>query len=121
MKTAQDPRHLKRIALIKQLYTFSFNDKLSKTRDFRNILPHLPSIDKLIESCASEWPIDKIAKVDLAILRLAVYELIIAKETPFKVIIDEAVEIAKEYGNPTSSSFINGVLGSIIKRNLDKA
>lgn len=72
----------------------------------------MKKIDKIITKAAPAWPIDKINKIDLAILRFAVYELM-EKVTPQKVVIDEAVEIAKEYGSESSSSFVNGVLGTI--------
>ena len=67
------------------------------------------------------FPISKIAKIDVAILRLAVYELIFEKNTPPKVIIDEAIELAKEYGSDSSPSFVNGVLGSIYKKNYEQS
>ena len=67
-----------------------------------------------IEAAATEWPINRLNKIDLAVLRLAVYELKY-EETPPKVVIDEAVELAKEFGSENSSSFINGVLGTIYK------
>lgn len=70
-------------------------------------------IDGLIEKSAPQFPISKIAKIDVAILRLAVFELCINKKEPPKVIIDEAVELAKEYGSSSSPPFINGVLGTI--------
>lgn len=75
----------------------------------------LDEIDKKITASAPEWPLDKIAKIDLAVLRNAVYELSRETPEPEKVIIDEAVELSKEFGNDKSSSFINGVLGSIVK------
>jgi N utilization substance protein B len=78
------------------------------------ILKQKKKIDKLIESAAPAWPIHHLNKIDLAILRLAVYELENGN-TPPKVIIDEAVELAKEYGAESSPSFINGVLGTIYK------
>lgn len=71
-------------------------------------------IDKHIEKAAKQFPIDKINRADLAILRLAVYELLVEKRQPQKVIIDEAIELAKEFGGETSPSFVNGALGSII-------
>lgn len=80
------------------------------------ITKHLVRIDKLIEKSAPAFPVDKVAKIDLAILRLAVYELLFAKKTPPKVVIDEAVEMAKEFGADTSSSFVNGVLGDILTK-----
>ena len=61
------------------------------------------------------WPIEQISKIDLAVLRLAVYELLIDKSQPQKVVIDEAIELGKEFGNEHTSSFINGVLGSVVK------
>lgn len=75
----------------------------------------MAEIDEIIEKCASEWPISKINKIDLAILRLAIYELAFPTKTPPKVIIDEAVELAKEFGSENSPAFINGVLGTVIK------
>jgi N utilization substance protein B len=71
----------------------------------------LTLIDKTIEKSAPEFPIDKINRTDLAILRLAVYELLIEKKEPAKVIIDEAVELAKEYGGETSPSVYKRGLG----------
>ena len=67
-----------------------------------------------IQKAAPTWPTDKLNKVDLAILRLAVYELKFGEVTP-KVVIDEAVELAKELGNDRSYAFINAVLGSIVR------
>jgi len=78
-------------------------------------MAHLTDIDARIHAAAPEWPVDKIAKIDLAILRLAIYELTVEKKEPPKVIIDEAIELAKEYGNDASSKFVNGVLGTILK------
>lgn len=73
-------------------------------------------IDEMIKTSATEWPLDKISKIDLVILRLAVLELLYSNETPVKVAVDEAVELAKTYGNDASSKFVNGVLGSIIEK-----
>jgi len=67
----------------------------------------------MISKAAPTWPVEKLNKVDLAILRLAIYELKIKKKTPPKVIIDEAVELAKKYGADNSSKFVNGALGSL--------
>ena len=72
------------------------------------------AIDEKIAHVAPEWPLPKISKIDLAILRLAVTELVEKKEPP-KVIIDEAVELAKQFGNDNSAKFVNGVLGTILK------
>lgn len=80
----------------------------------RKVRSHLSQIDKIIEKTAPSWPIDKINKIDLAILRLAIFELVFEVNTPPKVAVDEAIEIAKEYGSDSSASFINGVLGKVI-------
>ncbi len=73
------------------------------------------TILKLIEkNLKSDWKIDRISKIDIAILKLAIYELEYT-EIPFKVVINEAVEIAKKYGEDTSKNFINGILASIVK------
>lgn len=96
------------------LFSFSFNPK-EVTPDIADIIGHLGQLDKQIAASAPEWPIDKIAKIDLAILRLAVYELTIANQEPPKVVIDEAIELAKEFGGDNSSKFVNGVLGTVLK------
>ncbi len=114
MKTSQDPRHQHRRLLMDSLFTFSFNAQ-QVTPDIQTIVTALPSIDERIHVAAPEWPIDKIAKIDLAVLRLAVFELTVEKKEPPKVVIDEAIELAKEYGNEHSWQFVNGVLGTILK------
>lgn len=81
-----------------------------------DIIPKIPEIDPLIEKAAPQFPVNKIAKVDVAILRLAIFELLFAKSEPPKVIIDEAVELAKELGGDGSPTFVNGVLGTIVKQ-----
>lgn len=73
------------------------------------------AIDKMILSKLKNWTIERIFKIDLAILRLAVYEIIYFEDMPPKVAVNEAVELAKKYGNDTSSNFVNGVLREIIK------
>ena len=98
MKTAKDPRHQKRITVVQELFSVSFKKGENYLPKTKQILKLLNKIDPLITSSAPEFPLDKIAKVDLAILRLAIYELTIEKKEPPKVIIDEAVELAKELG-----------------------
>lgn len=78
------------------------------------VIANLEKIDSTISAHAPKYPLDKIAKTDLSILRLAVYELIIDKQEPTKVIINEAVELGKELGNDRSFAFVNAVLGSIL-------
>lgn len=102
MKTGNDPRHLQRLRRFKTLFAAGF---LPEKFD--------PQIDAAIVQNAPEWPINKLNRVDLAILRLAISELQEGK-TPPKVVIDEAVEIAKTYGTAKTHKFINGVLGAIV-------
>lgn len=114
MKTPDDPRHKKRQLLVQELYKIEFhNQKISD--EAKEILSHRERIDPIIAKHASEFPIEKINKVDLSVLRLALFELLIKKTEPTNVIIDEAVELAKEFGGKSSSTFINGVLGGLIK------
>jgi len=112
MKTSKDPRHIYRKNIIKYLFAESFTHQKATPKKIKEILNRLDEIDEEIKKAAPTWPIDKINKIDLAILRFAIYELK-SGNVPNKVIIDEAVEIAKEYGSENSSSFINGVLGTI--------
>ncbi len=112
MKTAKDPRHIYRKQMIKYLFAESFTSQKNVPVKVLRVLLSVPKIDKVIKKAAPQWPVDKINKIDLAILRFAIYELM-EKTVPQKVIIDEAIEIAKEYGSESSSSFINGVLGTI--------
>ena len=77
---------------------------------------NLDLLDKMIIPAAPEWPIDQIAKIDKSILRMSLYELLIKKDVPPKVVINEAVELAKEFGGDNSSKFINGVLGTIFRQ-----
>jgi len=103
MKTSTDPRHKKRELKVAKLFGSSF-------------IPGFTSpVDTQISAAAPEWPLKNINKVDLAILRVATDELLNG-DTPEKVVIDEAVEIAKKYGAEHSASFINGVLGTILKQ-----
>jgi N utilization substance protein B len=97
-----------------KLFAYSF-DTRQITPDIQDVVVALPVIDEKIRVAAPEWPIDKIAKIDLAVLRLAVFELTTDKKEPPKVVIDEAIELSKEFGNEHSSKFINGVLGTILK------
>lgn len=118
MKTASDPRHLERVGALKSLFAYSFHKQRVNSQLAKNVLLEQVKLDVIIRERAPQWPIDKIAKVDLNILRLAVFELMVAKTQPTKVIIDEAVELAKEFGGDTSASFVNGVLGTIVKKEM---
>ncbi len=117
MKNKFDPRHLKRIANIQALFAWSCGNNAPTTEDTPEIIKVIPQIDQVISKNAPKWPIDKINRVDLNILRYAFWELFYFKKNPEKVVIDEVIEIAKEYGTDSSSSFINGVIGSALKEN----
>lgn len=118
MKKASDPRHLKRIKIVQELFANSFGSKaaFASNKKIDRIQNNLSEINLLIAAAAPQFPIEKIAKIDVAILKLAVFELVIEKKQPPKVIIDEAIELAKEFGGETSPAFINGVLGTILKK-----
>ena len=79
------------------------------------VTTHIDEIDKLIQISAPEWPISQLTKVDLTVLRIAVAELNYKHGVPQKVAIDEAIELAKEFGGENSGKFVNGVLGTIVK------
>jgi N utilization substance protein B len=82
-------------------------------------LEFIPAFDHLIAECAPEWPVEQLAVVDRNILRLALWEFAISGETPLKVAINEAVELAKRFGSDSAPRFINGVLGSLADREAD--
>jgi N utilization substance protein B len=117
MKTSKDPRHKKRREAVKILFAESFTHQSKIYGDAKIILNNKSIIDEKIAIAAPQWPLEKLNKIDLAILRLAVFE-IDEKKVPPKVIIDEAVELAKEFGGENSPSFVNGVLGTIFKENI---
>ncbi len=115
MKNPLDPRHIKRQKIIEDLFKYDFK-KQNISSKAREIVKLFEKIDKEITDAAPEFPIAKINRIDLAILRLSIYELLIEKKNPKKVIIDEAIELAKEYGGETSPSFVNGALGNVLKK-----
>jgi len=137
-KLKRDTRHLARRVALATLFCVTHDDnqpetcaKLSKEameleeREYdqalseeliKYTLEHKTTIDAIIEECAPQWPLNKIFKIDLVILEIAIFELLIKKVAPEKVVIDEAIELAKEFGNDTSSSFVNGVLGTVFER-----
>ncbi len=136
MKRASDPRHLARIIALQRLFANYFNQQnavveelplnelaeLDEIEEFNqdllnSITEGVPTkqaeIDDLITKYAPQWPISQMKLVDLQILRMAIFEGFIGKVTPPKVAIDEAIEIAKDFGGETSGKFVNGVLGAI--------
>ena len=118
MKTRNDPRHLKRREIVQLLFSYLFQKDQQLPSPVVEIVNKIDQLDKEILEAAPEWPLERINKIDLAILRLAVYEILIQKTQPVKVIVDEAVELAKEFGSESSPAFINGVLGYILKKYL---
>ena len=115
MKTRTDPRHRKRAQTVQDLFAYSFNQSQKVNDQAIEIIKHLPEIDQLVVTSAPERPLNQINKLDLAILRLAVYELTVTRNVPFKVVVDEAVELSKEFGADSSPQFVNGALGQLIK------
>ena len=76
---------------------------------------HLPAADDFIQSCSENWRLERMCKVDLAVMRTAVLEMMYMSDIPASVSINEAVEIAKKYGTEDSGKFVNGVLGKVAK------
>lgn len=119
MKKTSDPRHKQRQNLVQALFAYSFRQAEAPEPGIETVVEHLEEIDPIISKNAPEWPLSQINRVDLAILRLAIYELRY-KKTPPKVVIDEAVELGKEFGSETSGKFINGVLGGYLQSQATK-
>ena len=85
--------------------------------DVENINKNLDEIlVHISNNLKADWKLERISKINISVLKLAIYEMLY-KKVPFKVVINEAVELAKKYGEDTSSSFINGVLATIVKEN----
>lgn len=83
---------------------------------FEKIVAKLPEFDAIIEDAAEGWNKSRMGKVDLTIIRLAVYEIMFDDDIPVSVAINEAVELAKRFGQDESSSFVNGVLSKVLKK-----
>jgi N utilization substance protein B len=79
------------------------------------VLPLTQDLDQMIAKYAPEWPLDQIAAIDRNILRIAFWEFAVSRETPVKVAINEAVELAKLYGSDSAPRFVNGVLGTLVE------
>lgn len=135
-------RHLGRIIAIQTLYEqefrrecndvdFKLDDVLQRNIDrYRDMVDdrnfirdlvmgvteHQQELDDIIQPVAPEWPLDQIARMDRLVLRLGTYELLHQDDVPPKVVINEAVELAKAFGGDNSSKFINGVLGTVLKQ-----
>lgn len=113
MKTSKDPRHELRIETVKKLFTYDF-DK-SQDQGIAEIVTNLPAIDEKIREFATARPLEDISKLDLAILRNGVFELVYKHDKP-AIVIDEAIEIAKEFGSDATPKFVNAILGKIAEK-----
>ena len=115
-QSSPDQRHEKRIRRFQALFAFSF-EKGTYDPTFESYIKQFEeqreAIDLQIREAAPEWPLEQMNRLDLAILRATLLESI-TKKTPKKVLINEAIEIAKEFGGETSSKFVNGVLGKLL-------
>ena len=113
-EAADMPEHL-------QYYFETIDNVKEKDREYiqkkyQAVSSHVEEIDKLLNEAAKGWRTSRMNKVDLTILRLAVYEMKWDEDVPEGVAINEAVELAKKFGGDGSSSFVNGVLGSLAKQ-----
>ena len=102
----------------KQMYLDNIEELQEKDQSyiqnkFENIREKITEMDDILNQCSKGWKTSRMGKVDLSILRLAVYEVLFDEEVPDKVAINEAVELAKKFGGDESPSFINGVLGKV--------
>jgi len=130
-----DPRHKAREIALSALFAYSFNSKLNQNLNYykeilkiqgedssltkflyNGVTCNINLLDEIIAYCAPEWPLDQVSKLDLSCLRLAVFELTIANNAPPKVVINEAVELAKSYANDSSGKFVNGVLATVLDK-----
>lgn len=139
MRSKLDPRHGARKLALSSIFCwlFSESDQLTCATMAQELLnqdqvdiqlsqdiiagvkQNRAHLDDVIATCAPDWPLDKISKIDLVILRISIFEILFSDKTPPRVVIDESVELAKEFGNDTSPKFVNGVLGTVVK-NLDE-
>lgn len=138
MSETTDPRHVSRAIALQQLFTLQIFSQVvpgAASYPVADLLSELEvedydaelsekiiagvqgstgQIDATISKLAPTWPISQIAPVDLLILRIAIWEAFVSKLTPAKVAINEAIELAKEFGGANSASFVNGVLGNLV-------
>lgn len=87
----------------------------------KGVLKTAPELDAILQPIAPEWPIDQIARMDRLVLRMGLYELLHGVGVPPKVVINEAVELAKAFGGENSSKFVNGVLGTVLRKQTEAA
>jgi transcription antitermination protein NusB len=102
-------------------YEETIEDKAFIENLVRGVSGKQTELDDIIRPVAPEWPIEQIARIDRVILHIGVYELLFEESVPPKVVINEAVELAKAFGGDNSSKFINGVLGTVLRNQEAKA
>jgi len=102
-------------------YAETIDDKAFIEQLVHGVVRYLAELDAKIGPVAPEWPIDQIARMDRVILRIGAYELLFEVGVPPKVVINEAVELAKAFGGDNSSKFINGVLGTLLRQQTESA
>lgn len=96
-------------------FSFSKDEKEYISETVPHMLENIQEIDSLIEKNLEGWSLKRLAKVDRAILRIAVFEMLYRDDIPVEVSINEAIELAKAYGSSDSQKFINGILGSVYR------
>ena len=96
-------------------------DRAYITAALEGVLAHLEEIDSRIEKTAVGWTLDRMALVDLTILRLAVWEILYAPDVPNNVAVSEAVELTERFSDPGDKAFVNGILGTIVREEEAKA
>lgn len=106
--------------LVEEKYSFSVTpeDEQYIREKLSHIIEHIPEIDDLLNQTAKGWKTTHMGSADLTALRLAVYEISYDDDIPAGVAINEAVELAKRYGEDNSGSFVNGILGEIVRKGL---
>lgn len=97
-------------------YSETIGDKAFIVSMVNGVDRHCKKLDGVLQPIAPEWPLAQIARMDRIILRMGLYELLYEKDVPSKVVINEAVELAKAFGSENSSKFINGVLGTALRQ-----
>ncbi len=143
MKKSTDPRHLSRELALQSLFSKDFNKDRDNVIEYglselsvldeiteynkelykelvSGVRDNIEKIDEIITKFAPQWPIPQMKLVDLQILRMSIFEGFLSQITPPKVAIDEAIELAKEFGGETSRKFVNGVLGAIYEEYKDE-
>lgn len=102
-------------------YSETIEDKAFISDLVEGVDKHRQKLDDTLQPIAPEWPLSQIARMDRVILRIGLYELLFEKDVPPKVVINEAVELAKSFGSENSSKFINGVLGTAYRQKEEKS